>query len=115
MRKNKRKSPKNKKLYLLPRILAISFIVFISIFSLDVVDKPQWFLALFIHLIPSFILTIFTIIAWKHELIGGIIFFISGIIALAFFHSIIIALPILITGILFLMGNSKKSFQIRGK
>ena len=34
----------------------------------------------FMHLIPSFVLIFFLLVAWKRELIGGILFVIIGII-----------------------------------
>ena len=94
----------SKLLYWLPRILAICFIVFISLFALDVFDQPQWFLALVIHLIPSFILIAVTVLAWKNEMIGGLIFVLFGILLLFFtrFESMIISLPIIVIGALFL-------------
>ncbi|MFA5750135.1 MAG: hypothetical protein WC895_02850 [Candidatus Shapirobacteria bacterium] len=90
-------------LYWLPRLLSILFIVFISIFALDVFDQPQWFLALIMHLIPSFILSILTIIAWKNEQLGGLIFIIIGLFLLisSRFESLIISTPVVIIGILF--------------
>ena len=39
----------------------------------------QQFGAFFIHLIPSYILIALLIIAWKWELIGGIVFLIIGL------------------------------------
>lgn len=94
--------------YWLPRILAILYIVFISSFALDVFDGSQWFLPLIIHLIPPFILLAITIIAWKHEFIGGFIFIISGFVLLIILHSeiMIISVPSIILGILFLNGKS---------
>ena len=49
------------------RILAIALIAFFSLFALDVFGQPGWFLGLIMHLIPSFILIIITVIAWKNE------------------------------------------------
>jgi len=104
MLKNKKGLFLKKNLYWTPRILAILFIAFISIFALDVFNEPQWFLALFMHLIPSFILVILTIIAWKHEQSGGFIFIIIGSLMLVFSHfeSIIISIPAIVIGILFI-------------
>ncbi len=61
----------------IPRILCILAILFVSIFSLDAFD-PAFTLwkqlqAFAIHLIPSLVLLIFLIVAWKRELVGGII------------------------------------------
>jgi hypothetical protein len=90
-------------LYWAPRILAILFIAFISIFALDVFSEPHWYLALFMHLIPSFILTLITIIAWKKEKLGGILFLILAVIMGWFFHSVFLAIPNLIIGFLFIV------------
>jgi hypothetical protein len=90
--------------YWLPRILAILFIAFISIFALDVFGEPQWFLALIMHLIPSFILVILTVVSWKHEQLGGFIFISAGLFLLisSRFESLIISIPALVIGALFL-------------
>lgn len=91
-------------LHWVPRILAILFIMFISVFALDVFKEPQWFFALLIHLIPSFILIALTAIAWKHEQIGGNLFAAVGFFSIFFFHgqSIIISLPIIVIGLTFI-------------
>ena len=90
--------------YWLPRILSILFIAFISMFALDVFEEPQWFLALLMHLIPSFILIILTIIAWKHERLGGFIFIAIGLFILisSRFESLIISIPAIVIGVFFL-------------
>jgi hypothetical protein len=94
-------------IYWLPRILAILFIVFFSVFALDVFQEKQWYLALLMHLIPSFILVILTIIAWKHERIGGFLFLSAGLIMSIFFHSPTIALPAFIIGAIFIFLQTK--------
>jgi len=67
----------------LPRIIGILAILFISLFALDAFQPGltvwQQIGAFLLHLIPSFILTILLIIAWKWEYIGGIIFVIIGL------------------------------------
>jgi hypothetical protein len=85
-----------------PRVLAILFTAFISIFALDVFEDPLWPIALLIHLIPSFILAFITFVAWKHEKLGGILFLFAGLATFLFFHSIVLSLPVLVIGILFL-------------
>lgn len=92
-------------LYWLPRVLSILFIVFISLFALDVFGEPRWFLALITHLIPSFVLIILTAIAWKNERLGGILFIAAGLLTLiaSMFESLIIFIPTAIIGILFLI------------
>lgn len=102
----------NKIIYYLPRYLAILFIVFVSIFAFDVFEMGgsswQKIGGFLIHLIPSFLLLIALFVAWKKELIGGILFIILGILVVFRTNSILSALPIiipsLIIGILFLIG-----------
>ncbi len=94
----------NKKiLYWLPRVLAITFILFISVFALDVFGEPQWVVPLLMHLIPSFILAMLTIVSWKHQKVGGTLFLIAGLIMVGFYHSLIVACPAFIIGVLFLI------------
>ena len=94
-----------KVLYWLPRVLAILFIAFISMFALDVFGEPQWFLALFMHLIPSLILIGITLVAWRHERVGGFLFLVIGLVMMSFYHSPIIASPAFVIGVLFLGRN----------
>jgi hypothetical protein len=86
----------------LPRILAILFVVFISLFAFDVFEEPLWPIALLIHLIPSFTLAGITFIAWKHEQLGGILFLLAGLAMFLFFHSLALASPVFVIGLLFL-------------
>lgn len=56
--------------YWAPRILTIGFVLFISMFALDVFSEysgHKVLVPLFIHLIPSFVLLGALGIAWKHE------------------------------------------------
>ena len=93
-----------KVLYWLPRVLAILLIAFISLFALDVFGEPRWFLALLMHLIPSFVLIAITAFAWKWEQLGGLAFLAAGAFFLFFtrFEAFIIAIPALVIGALFL-------------
>jgi hypothetical protein len=93
----------------LPRIISILAILFISLFAADSFAPGltiwQQLGDFFMHLIPSFILIALLVIAWKWELIGGIIFTIIGIILSPFIfnlnyhrnHSIGISLFIILT------------------
>jgi hypothetical protein len=67
------------------RTLAIAYIAFISLFSLDIFGQGYSFwetiIGLFMHLLPSFALILVLIISWKKPLTGGVLFF---LIALAF-------------------------------
>lgn len=69
-------------LFWLPRALSIAFIAFISIFALDVFGENQglWHMlaALAIHLIPSFVLIIALVLAWRWEWIGAALYGAAG-------------------------------------
>jgi len=73
----------NSLFYWLPRIICILAILFVSMFALDAFAPGltiwQQLGDFFIHLIPSFVLLAFLIVAWKWELYGGIIFTIIGL------------------------------------
>jgi hypothetical protein len=106
-----------------PRILAIVAILFISVFSLDAfqpgVPLTHEILAWLMHMIPSFVLIIILVIAWKWENIGGIIFLSLGMAFTPFIfwgnyannHSVWISLvvvltitvPLILVGALFMM------------
>jgi len=63
--------------YWLPRVLSIAFIIFLSVFALDVFEQYHgWDAAipLLIHLIPSFTLLLVTLAAWKYELVGVVVY-----------------------------------------
>ncbi len=74
----------NKFVYWMPRILSIIFILFLSLLSLDVFAENLSFwetaLGLFIHNIPALTLLIVLLISWKHEIIGGIVFILAGLL-----------------------------------
>jgi hypothetical protein len=116
----------NKYIYWAPRVLSILLILFLTVFSWDVLDAGYSFfetvLGLFIHNIPAFFLLGVLIISWKYEIVGGIAFILTGItfiilrlvaenidpwyITLPI--SLIISGPSVIIGILFLIGWFKK-------
>jgi hypothetical protein len=119
----------------LPRIICILVILFISMFSLDAFAPGltlwQQLGGFMIHNIPSFVLLVFLIFAWKRELTGGIIFIILGfILSLLVFllnhyrnhfslgRSLgivaMIALPFVVAGILFIMSYYRKKKEPSG-
>lgn len=61
-----------------PRIAGILFILFLGMFALDVFDSRLGFwgtvLALSIHLIPSILLAVGIVLAWRREWVGAVIF-----------------------------------------
>lgn len=74
----------SKFVYWTPRVLAIIFIVFLALMSLDVFTEGVSFLqiigGLFMHNIPVFILLAVLIISWKYEIVGGIVFILAGLL-----------------------------------
>lgn len=112
----------------LPRCVVILSILFVSIFAFDTFSSNiniwQQLIEFFIHLIPSYILLIALIIAWKFELIGGVIFILISLGFAPFIfnhnyhmnHSISISLgiimminfPFFLAGILFLLDHQNK-------
>ncbi len=112
----------------LPRILCILAILFVSLFAADAFAPEltiwQQLGAFVIHLIPSFILIAFLIVAWKWEYIGGIIFIIIGLglSPFVFIHNykmndsiwmslgiiVAITIPFALVGVVFVISHFKK-------
>jgi hypothetical protein len=106
-------------LFWTPRILCLLFAGFISLFALDVFQENHGFwnttIALLIHLIPTGILLALLAVSWPWEWIGAL-----GFPALGLFYIIscwgrfpwqtylIIAGPLVLVGILFLLGWLKR-------
>lgn len=114
---------KSKVLFWTPRVISILAILFMLMFSLDCFEgrynlgeKLTCFL---MHNIPSFLLIIILIVAWKWELAGGIIFILAAVAGSVIFRAfsgnpgvLYIMTPFLITGVLFILnaiGFRKKS------
>ncbi len=112
-------------IYWAPRVASILFIIFLSLFSLDVISPElslsQIFLGLLIHNIPVFVLIIVLIISWKYEIVGGIAYIAAGLLYIgmtfiqaeipwyiALSWSMTIALPAIIIGVLFMINWRKK-------
>jgi hypothetical protein len=105
------------------RVLCILATAFLSLFALDVfsegVGLGQKIVAFLLHMIPSFVLIIILIIAWKHELVGGILITLIGLAASLFIYSLnysrshsfsrglqtaaMIGAPFVIAGLLFMI------------
>ena len=118
----------------IPRILCIIAILFISLFALDSFssDRTIWqnLAAFLMHLIPSFVLLGVLIVAWKWEMVGGIILTITGIIlfiallnfnyrqrhfslAQSLINVSLLCMPFIIAGILFIVSYNKMKFYNR--
>jgi len=112
----------------LPRIICLLAILFVSLFAADAFAPEltiwQQLGAFIMHLIPSFILLGFLIVAWKWEYVGGLIFLIIGVALspIVFMHNynmnqsvwmslgIILAItfPFIIVGVLFMVSHFLK-------
>jgi hypothetical protein len=108
------KKPVHPVLYWIPRGLVILQAIFISLFALDVFGEGYDFLtllqALAIHLLPTAIILITLAIAWQWEGVGGILFIALGAfyifsmgLSLDWSASLIIAGPVILAGVLFLV------------
>lgn len=117
----------------LPRIICILAILFVSLFAADAFDHGEniWqkLGAFLMHLIPSFILLAILIIAWKWELIGGIIFTVIGLglSPVVFMHNykmndsvgmslgiiMMITFPFIVVGILFIVSHYMKKRSLK--
>ncbi len=109
------------------RILCILFIAFLSMFSIDVFTEGaglgfgQKIVGFLMHNIPSFVLIICLIIAWKHELVGGVLIALIALAGSAYVYSLnygrshsvstglrtaaLLGAPFVIVGILFMISH----------
>jgi hypothetical protein len=101
-------------LFWTPRVLGILFALFISIFALDVFGAGysigETIIALFMHLIPVFVLLIGIALSWRWEWIGALVFIAFGAWYVsinrspdAMFTNLIIAGPTFVVGALYLV------------
>ena len=104
------------------RGMVILLAIFISLFALDVFgegyDFWQTLLALFMHLLPTFTVLLALAIAWRWERIGGILFIGLGACYIIGFSGrfnwsiyLIIAGPLFLAGLLFLVSSKVKARQ----
>jgi hypothetical protein len=102
-------------LFWIPRVLAILFALFISVFALDVFGEDLGFLgtaaALLIHLIPTFLILIVLAAAWRWEWVGAVAYFFLGVCYLVLAWGklhwsayLAISGPLFLLGVLFLLG-----------
>ena len=114
-----------------PRVICILAILFVSMFALDAFDSKlsvwQQIGGFAMHLVPSFILLVFLIIAWKWELVGGILFTLVGVVLSPFVFKMnynmnqsvsmsigiiaAITFPFIVVGVLFIISHYLKKKQ----
>jgi len=97
-----------------PRILTILVALFLSVFAFDVFEGKKAFLeilaALVLHLIPTFLVVVLLVLAWRRELIGVVAFAGLAIAYVGFFWGrfpwvayAAISGPLLLVSVLFLL------------
>jgi hypothetical protein len=101
--------PVKRAVYWAPRILGLLFAAFIGLFALDVFGEGYGFwetiAALFIHLVPTWILLVILALAWRWEWIGAVAFAALGVAYIVMAWGKFEWLTyLLISGPLFLMG-----------
>lgn len=105
----------HKLLVIFSRALAIAYILFLSLFALDVFQtKAVWYLLLggfLIHLIPSFIMIAVLLLAWKWPQFGGALFIVVSLLFFiifknSFWGNVLFFGPLLVVGFLFLAQDS---------
>lgn len=98
-----------------PRILSVFLILLLVLLSVDVFESDEpWYrmiLGFLIHNIPTTILLVTLIIAWKHPWVGSMVYMIAGIVygvmmfsnqgLVAFLSVLTLSLPALVIGVLF--------------
>jgi hypothetical protein len=91
-----------------PRILALLFVAFLAIFALDVFGAGysplETIVALFMHLLPNFILLALVLLAWRWPWVGTLAFCGWAIFYVISFPGFDPVTFILIAGIPFLVG-----------
>ncbi len=103
-------------LYWAPRVLCIAYALFISLFALDVFGEGRNFwetaFALFMHLIPTFLIVILLVVSWRREWVGGVFFLVLAVLyvisswnrpMITWGTYLLIAGPLVVTGALFLI------------
>lgn len=92
-----------------PRVLCILFTLFLSIFAFDVFQEGHsWYmtlLAFFMHLLPAFLVLLLLVLAWRHEVLGGIGYIGLGVLYLVWaWGRFPWSVYVVISGPLFLIG-----------
>ena len=103
-------------IYWAPRVLVVLYALFISLFALDVFSEgysiTETIVALFMHMLPTLVVVFVLVIAWRWELIWGLMFILLAGAFLVFFGGrndiegyLIVAGPLFLVGVLFLING----------
>lgn len=97
----------------IPRTLLIAFILFLTMFSLDVFEVEATFVeqlgGFIIHSVPSLILVVVLLISWKHALVGGVLCIACAVAFMLRWHLamgdtfLTLILPLIVIGALFIL------------
>lgn len=102
------KEPIKKLLFWVPRILAILFALFVSLFAFDVFGPGQslgeMLLGFLIHLIPTYLIVIALIVAWRWERVGAILFVGLGLLYILWMRGMHWSAYLIMAGIPCLIG-----------
>lgn len=112
-------------LYWIPRILGILISLFLIVLSTDVFGEEYGFWealgGFLVHLIPAYLVIIALVVAWRWELIGGLLFLAIGLLAIIFFGrgsnfvpSLVLATPPMLTGLFFITHKYYTYQQLMG-
>lgn len=99
-----------------PRVLAIVFALFISVFALDSFDGHASFLEklghLLVHLIPTALVVGAMIVAWRYRIIGGLVFIMLGMAFTIHFGTwketelfLMFSVPLFVAGLCFIFSR----------
>lgn len=102
-----------------PRVLAVLFILFVSLFALDSFpgEAPflQEFAGFLIHLIPSFVMIVLLVVSWNRPLVGGWSFALLSVLFTGFFGTYrsllefsILSFPLVVISVLFFACSHKE-------
>jgi hypothetical protein len=108
------KQPMKRLLFWSPRVLTILIALFVSLFALDVFGEGYGFwgtvVALFMHLIPTWIVLIVLAVSWRWEWVGAVLFAALGLLYAYFAFgrghpewTLVISGPLFLVGGLFLL------------
>jgi hypothetical protein len=110
-----------KVLFWTPRGLCIAFALFLSVFALDVFGEGLGFwrtaVALFMHLVPVFVVLLILAVAWRWEWVGAVFLTILGFLDIWFATArhlhwsayVLIAVPLFGLAALFLVNWLKRA------
>lgn len=100
-----------------PRVLAMLYVAFLALMSLDSFEGSSIFnnlVGFLVHLLPAFWIGMALLLAWHYRLIGGVAFMIMGMVFTIYYHTntttdrfMLISMPLFVCGMLFIFSHSE--------